>query len=538
VLRAGEAPKPDRIDYALALAVSLCALAAYGRTLAPDVLYGDSAEFQTLAYTLGTTHTTGYPIYLLLGRMLGLLPIGSLAWRVNLLSALGGAVTLGCVFLLLRYLTRSRTGALLGVLALGLSYTFWSQSVIAEVYTPALAFLSVITLLLWHWRGDPSGSDWALGVAAFLSGVGLGVHASVGLIAPAAALFVLWTLWMRRERVGQWRRGVAAALLGLVAGVGVYILAFVLIDLNNPPSSFIQVAMQPSRSIWGLSSSDLDTPFKRFFVTVSGLQWQGAMFPEGHSFWEALGDYADRLLSYEFSPLLFLAALLGMEVMLRTTRVLGAFVVAALVTMLFFVLNYEPPDKYIFFLPTYVISVLAMGVGMGFLLDLTGRRLAAKRKAWHYVVHGLLLVLLVWVVVQPYWQSRKEALSAGAATFVAEDYVYPVDNLDAPRHSAAWQLQYLPERAVLICDWRGLYAMYYLAHVERERTDIRIFEAAPYGSGGQVADSLIEELRVALLDGRPVFADRVYANLRRHFRVQPAMGGAWYRLSLLDADQG
>jgi hypothetical protein len=319
--------------------------------------------------------------------------------------------------------------------------------------------------------------------------------------------------------------------------LAVYFLAFMLIDLHNPPSSFIQVTMLPSRSIWGLSSSDLNTPIKRFIVTVSGLQWQGAMFPEGHSFLEALGAYVDRLVSYEFSPLLILTALLGLEVMLRTTPVLGLFVVGAGVTMLFLVLNYEPPDKYIFFLPTYVVATLAMGSGMGSLLDLTGRRLT-PRKPWLFLIHGMLVFVFVWVVVHPYWESRREALSAGAATFVNEDYVYPVSELEEPRHSAAWQLRVLPDQAVMISDWRRLYAMYYLAHAERARPDIRIYEAAPYGSGGQVAETLIETLEVALIDGRPVFADRIYPNLRRHFRVQPALGGAWYRLSLLGADPG
>ena len=128
-----EPPELNRTDYVLALAVGVAALAAYVRNLAPDVLYSDSAEFQTLAYTLGMTHSTGYPVYLLLARLLGLLPLGSLAWRVNLLSATSAAVTVSAVYLLARHVTRSRTGALLGSLALGLSYTFWSQAVIAEV---------------------------------------------------------------------------------------------------------------------------------------------------------------------------------------------------------------------------------------------------------------------------------------------------------------------------------------------------------------------------------------------------------------------
>jgi hypothetical protein len=59
-----DAPELEKKDYWVALILALVALAAYLRTLAPDVLYGDSAEFQTLAYTFGITHSTGYPTYL------------------------------------------------------------------------------------------------------------------------------------------------------------------------------------------------------------------------------------------------------------------------------------------------------------------------------------------------------------------------------------------------------------------------------------------------------------------------------------------
>ncbi len=120
-----------------------------------------------------------------------------------------------------------------------------------------------------------------------------------------------------------------------------------------------------------------------------------------------------------------------------------------------------------------------------------------------------------------------------AATFVPANYIYPVNNLEEPRHNATWQLKHLPEDALLIAEWRALYTMYYLAHVEGQRPDITIKEASPHGAReGLVADSLIRELKDALREGRPVYAERVYRNLRDHFRVQPALGGKWYSLSL------
>jgi hypothetical protein len=533
VTHSNDVPGPNSTDYKFALAVGVCALAAYVRTLAPDVLYGDSAEFQTLAYTLGTTHSTGYPIYLLLARAIGFLPIGSPAWRVNLVSAVGAATTVSSIFLLTRYLTHSRIGALLGSVALGLSYTFWSQALIAELYTPALSFLSIIVLLLWRWHRAPLERSRSLLSAALLSGLGLGVHAFVALIAPAAAIFVIWTLWARHARSMQWRRSLAAAFLGLVVGMGIFFLTFFLTDINDPPTSFFRVALYPSRSIWGLKATDLNSPFERLWVTVSGLQWQNAMFPDGDGYvWRGLGTYAERLLTYEFSTGMFLCALLGLEVARRAVPKLGGFLLMALVTMLFFILNYEPPDKYIFFLPTYVLLAIGIGAGAGFLLELVYRHLVARRSRWYGAFYVLAVTLLAWVVIKPFGASRWQALRTGAATFVQDRYAYPLYNLEEPRRLASWRLEQLPDDAVLILEWRALYTMYYLAHVERVRTDVTIMEASPYGGGGMIAGTLIQELKDALREDRPVYADRVYGNLRDHFRVLPALGGDWYRLSL------
>jgi hypothetical protein len=497
------------------------------------VLYGDSAEFQTLAYTLGITHSTGYPIYLLLARLLGFLPIGSPAWRISLLSAVGAAATLSAVFLLTRYLTRSRIGALLGSAALGLSYTFWSQAVIAEVYTPALAFLSAILFLLWRWQGAPAERSRTLLFAAALAGLGLGVHAFVVLIAPTAVVFVFLTLGLQRPPWPQWRRTLLTALAGVALGVGVFLLASLALDLNDPPSSFMRVAIYPSRSIWGLEAADLDSPFERLWVTMTGVQWQDAMFPEDIDSAEELVIYIDRLLSHEFSIPMFLCAMLGVTVMLHTKPGLGVSWLVAFFTVLYFTLHYQPPDKYIFYLPTSLLVAVAIGCGSGSMSEWAHRHLLTARKQRYLrPLYLLVVALLVLMVVQPSAASRWQALRDGAATFVREDYVYPLPYLEEPRRVAAWQLKSLPDDALLISEWRALYTRYYLAHVERLRPDITILEASPHGGGGMVADTLIQELEGALQEGRPVYAERVYGNLRDHFRVLPALGGEWYRLSL------
>ncbi len=521
---------PDSLDYKLAGVIALVGLGLYVRTLAPDILYGDSAEFQTLAYTLGMTHSTGYPVYLLLARVIGFLPIGTLAWRVNLFSALCAAVTLGGVYLLARYTTSNRVGAVLGSVALALSYTFWSQAIIAEVYTPAMAFLVVVMLLLWHWFQAPNERLRLLFAAALVAGLGVGVHLSVALIAPVAVGFVGLTLWLKVGQPAMRWRGLGLAVAGAVMGSVLFLVTFWLLDANPTPTSFYQVALQSSRSIWGLEAADVDTPLERFGLTVLGRQWQDAMFPEGEGFVGAqFRAYTRRVLKQEFGFVPLLCAGLGLGVLLYTVPPLGGFVLAMAVVLLFFILNYNPSDAYVFYLPTYIPLVVVLSAGMGFVLDMVQRATSEGRRysASTWVVLGLLLLL----IMGPVAGSRWDALKVGAATFVEENYVYPLYDLEEPRRKAHWWFIQLPDDAVVIMEWRALYSLYYFARVEEGQTALRIMEASPHGGEGQLADTLIQELNEALADGRPVYADKVYENMRDHFRVMPSLGGDWYKLT-------
>ena len=552
--------QPDRKDYGLAVLIGLLALAAYVRTLAPDILYSDAAEFQTLAYTLGTTHSTGYPIYLLFARVVGFLPLNSPAWRVNLVSALCAAWTVGGVYLLARYFTPNRTGAALGSIALALSYTFWSQAIIAEVYTPGMAVLTTVLLLLAHWQREPLGRARALAWATALTCLALGVHLSAVLVAPAAALFVLWVIAFQPR--AQWWTCLRPALVGFAFGITLYFAAFILLDLNNPPSSFIQVMLYPSRSVWGLTEAELDNVFTRWWLTVMSVQWRDVMFPEGTSAAVIISEYLTRVLSHEFSLWMIGFALLGLgeinhaarqlagrtgnpELVTPKTRArafvkaiptapalsLGVFMVVAYLVKLVFILNYHPGDKYVFYLTTYIFVATAIGVGIGRTLE-WAKRFLAKRKPWMCALHPLLAVLCALVVITPYAGARWEALQAGAGTFVWDTYPYPLEDLHAPRQIYTMRLLLLPDDAYVVMNWRALYAMYYLAHVEGLRPNIVIKEATPYGSDGQIAATLLEEITDTVRAGRPVYVDQVYPGLRDHFRVMPTAGGNFYRLTM------
>ncbi len=108
-------------DYRVYAALAgLVAFAVYLRTLAPTVMWYDMGELTTTSYVLGIAHNTGYPLYILLGKLFTFLPFGDVAYRVNLMSAVFAALTVSLVFLIIHDLTKSMPGGALRLADAGL----------------------------------------------------------------------------------------------------------------------------------------------------------------------------------------------------------------------------------------------------------------------------------------------------------------------------------------------------------------------------------------------------------------------------------
>src|SRR5204863_6269538 len=129
------------------LVAAVIALAVYVRTMFPGLGAGvDSAKFQYIGSVLGTAHPPGYPLYIGVSYLFSKLPIGTLAYRMNLLSAVCGAITCGLVYAIVRRLGPGRIVAAAIALAMAFGRDMWAESLGAEVYTLA-ALLTALTAL-------------------------------------------------------------------------------------------------------------------------------------------------------------------------------------------------------------------------------------------------------------------------------------------------------------------------------------------------------------------------------------------------------
>jgi len=142
----------------LGIGVAAAAGLIYLLTAARDIVVGDSAEFVTAAITLGVVHPSGYPLPTLVGHVFTWLPVGSEPFRVNLVSVVCGALTVGVIFLIAKKLTGDLAAAALAALALAFHPLFWSWSLVAEAFSPNNFIAATLVYLVIMWESRPERS--------------------------------------------------------------------------------------------------------------------------------------------------------------------------------------------------------------------------------------------------------------------------------------------------------------------------------------------------------------------------------------------
>lgn len=312
----------------------------YGLTCAPGLLWQDSAMFQHRVWFTDHLGDSGlplaHPLYIWLAKAFTLLvPFGDFAWRVNLFSAFVGAASLAVMMRLLMDLTRSVAAAVIGTIALAVSHTFWTHSVIAEVYN-----LYALGLLLELWFVQrflvAQRATW-LYAAMFVNGLSVANHLLALLHAPAYGVLIIAAF---RSRILT-LRNVAAAVGSFAVGSLPYTW-LIIDDLATGRGAWVvlkeSLVGPPDRS-----QRVLATTFSFARQVLRSAQYFAMNFP---------------------TPLLVLAPVgLWMLWRRRRDRTFGVFVFLVFVVDFVFAFRYPVPDQFVFFTPCYVITALAVAVG-------------------------------------------------------------------------------------------------------------------------------------------------------------------------------
>src|SRR5204863_9648829 len=100
-------------------------------------------------------------------------------------------------------------------------------------------------------------------------------------------------------------------------------------------------------------------------ISVSGYQWRDRMIPTDVNYGKAFQSFLKENLAKEYANATVLLAIVGGGFLLvKSRRWFSFFAVAALITFSAGFL-YFPGDKFIFYLPFYLLLAILSGIGVG-----------------------------------------------------------------------------------------------------------------------------------------------------------------------------
>ncbi len=446
-----------------AIAAFAAAAVVYLRTLLPGVSLGDWADAQMTPARLGIMHPTGYPLYVLLGKLFSILPVGSVAYRANLLSAVAAAAVVGMVVLIAVRLGVRPLIALGAALCLAVTGTLWQEATFAEMNGLHVLLVALLLHRALVWRAERRDRDLLLG--ALIGGLCASNHGLAITVVPLVFLFVLVNA--RREIVRR-----PSVLVKAAGAFALGLLPYLYLPLR---------AMAGASEVYGRFLT-----WGGFLDYVSGAQFRSDMhFMSTRSVGAALAampQVIGHLVSV--SNVVFIApAIVGVAILLYRDHWFGLLLVVLGAVNVYIYANYLG-DLSHYLLTTWLILAIGLAVVAEAIVSLVVDR-AGARAAWiGYGILGLALVLLV-----SNWATHDESA-----------------NRDGERLTAA-VFAALPQDAVLVTYWDALTALSYEHCIEGVRPDVSL---RAYDERALVTCDPVERPLTEVARRRPVFGLMVH----------------------------
>lgn len=486
--------------------------AVYMATLAPSVTFFDSGEFLTATSSLGSAHSPGYPLFLMYAKAFTWIPLGNVAFRINMATSFSSSLAaLGVYLLIIELLKKEqladnqrfsafavKSAALAAAVAFSVTPRLWLQSNHDKPY-PLLAFMTaIIFYLLLRWRDLYEAGDERpayVYVCTFLAGLAMALHQSVVLLLPAWITLIMLADWRMITRIKELVLATAFALIGFS------------VHLYLP----LRATQNPLLN-WG--DAKTATQFVWHFLRKG--------YPEDPHVRDAALLWAQVKafnVPREFTWLGAVLVLFALFCLWKRQRHIAVAYLVAVCTFLLYiagVLNTLPDLIFLteeFFTPLYLLTAVMVGVGLFNVLTYAIRT-AHFVERFDFKVYALVTIMFFSLPVSlcavNYYENDQHN------NYIAYDY-------------ATNSLRSLPQNAVMF-TWgdSGAFPLWYLQGVERMREDLdlphtphivfdwyldsmpRIFKDSNLRKFDIQSAAPETSLRIAiidLIDQRPVYID-------------------------------
>ncbi len=454
--------------------VALVTFGFYLTTLAPTVLWGDDALLQRQAqFARFEPELNNHWLWLQLAQVFAKLPFVDAAYRVNLLSAVGATITVWLAYRIALTLQLSSSAACATAITLAVSFTFWTHSVRAEVYSVYTVFM---LLQLWLWFSWTKNSEYPILLAALLFGLTLLAHQLAALLIPG----LLWLVWHRRTWL-TWTLFAKLIVCGLIGSL-----------------PFFYVIILYSDSFTFTHNLYL------YFTHVGGVDFGQKMLDlSSRSFARDLA-LSIGLLGLQFVGVAGILLVWGAWHLYQKKIVTPGFVIGIIyITTLIFAFSYHVSDQFVFYLPSYIALTLVIGFGYQAAIE----KGIIRRIAHH--VSALLCLMLLPIVVYaslPAILRSVEADLFDARTLPGRDpfrfFLWPAKNgYTGAASFAQTALTSVPANSVIIADFTPMQPLLYTQSISQIRTDVRF--VYPPDNMSEFISSLPADTPLFLADTNP-----------------------------------
>ncbi|MFC2145237.1 DUF2723 domain-containing protein [Actinomycetota bacterium] len=360
----------------------------YVLTLERKLIGGDSTWYSLQIPEMSIMVPTGYPTFSMFLKLFTFIPIGDLAYRLNLFSAFFGGLTILFLFLTINRLIKNEVLSLSGSLIFAFLYPYWHVANRLEFDTLNSFFIALVFFSAVMYSGIKNRRF--LYFFFFSLGLSLTNHPIAFFVVPAILLYVII---------------INPKIFKSIKAILISILYFIL-----PLLSYFYLLIR-SRQGYG-NVTDL----VKLFYYITGRNVTGKLHG-GHFFDKPLDHILGVMGEYlwiiydNFGPALILVALTGLGYLIKKNWKLG------MCSILFIAFNIIVPPLYLPYTnDNYVLDsmmLVAIFVGFGFLFILNGsvwlfNKAVGKKKLLKvdmFLKYLLIAAVLVTSIAFPVFQS-------------------------------------------------------------------------------------------------------------------------------------
>lgn len=297
-------------------------------TLSPGLPPVDAGELIGSAVTLGIPHPTGYPLYLLVSRIITMIPASPLV-LLSILSALALSIA---VFFLAKTIEQEKLHkfSFLFALFFPLSPWVWESAIRPEVYA---VYGALIAAVFWAalrvWNQKERAEIWF----AFLSGGAVIAHLS--------SVYFLLPLWIGLLLRKEVRKKLLRPILLPIAilPLTLHLILVIRETFGQPPYS------------WG----DYET-LDGWWRHVSGWQYRVWFFESSQAWWKNFSNFF-LSLPKNLSYIGFLLFLYGVYHSFKQSKSQTIWLLSAALFSIFMISGYNIPDLDSYYIPSILIFV-------------------------------------------------------------------------------------------------------------------------------------------------------------------------------------